>query len=110
MVAAGAGLAFAASAYHVAGAILVRTEERATSMYALFLSGFRRVERSLRPCWVAGDTAGSNELRIVVGTIPVAAPFPDVATDVVEPIGIRLKSRNRRNAGKTVLSLVLDGK
>src|SRR6266576_6430966 len=88
MIAAGAHLSFAASADHVARAILIRAKERTSPMDAFLLAGLKRVERDIRPLWVVRKTTLLSQLRVIVGPIPIAAPFPDVAADVVQAVAI----------------------
>src|SRR5262245_59387638 len=74
--------ALAAGADHVPGAVLVRAEKRAAAMDLLRLAGFRRVESGVWPMRITRDRARRSELRVVVGSIPVARPLPGVLRHV----------------------------
>src|SRR5262245_552744 len=71
-----------------------------------WLNGIKRRVRSFR---VADYAATADELRVVVGPIPIAAPFPNVAADVVKSVGVRRELRDGRNAGEAILAGVFDG-
>src|ERR1051325_844714 len=46
---------------------------------------------------------------IVVISIPVCAPLPDVASHVVNPVAVRLKTLDRRATDETILARVVFG-
>src|SRR5262245_60941375 len=110
MVGAGADLAPAARADDVARAVLIGAEKRPAAMDLLGLLRLGRIERRDRAARIACDAACRRELRIVIGTIPVADPLPDVSRHVVEAVRIRGKLRDRREACEAVLAAVAIGK
>ena len=69
-------------------------------MDAFLHAGFVGIERVGRTLRVASDSASRSQLGVVVGAIPVAHPLPDVPADVVEPVAVRRKLRDRRDAGE----------
>ena len=76
VVAGGAGFAFAACAYHVARAILVRAKKGAAAVDALLFSRLGGVVGIRRAGGVTGYTALCGPPGVSIGTIPVAAPLP----------------------------------
>ena len=99
MVRAGRDFPFSSGAHHVARAVLIRAEKRAAAMDALFPPGSRGSNGVSGP-WDCERCFRRGELRVVIGTIPVAHPFPDIAAHVVEPVAIRRKLCDRRDSGE----------
>ena len=91
MVCARVWLALAACADHIAGAVLIGAEKRAAAVDALFNAGFVRVVRIVRPMRILGDTARRRKLFVVIGPVPIAAPLPDIAGHVIQPIAVLWK-------------------
>src|SRR5512138_3249114 len=75
-------------------------------MHALFLGWLGGIVGRVRTLRVARHAAGQLEPRKVVGTIPVAAPLPYVAGDIVEAVGVRWELCDRRDAFEAVLARV----
>src|SRR6266487_2944379 len=65
------------------------------------------VERRIWPVRIHCDAASLGELRVVIRTIPIAAPLPDVAGHVVKAVTIRRKFRDRCDAGVAIFARVL---
>src|SRR5437773_11323200 len=64
------------------------------------------IEWCVRSLGIAHYAASLGELRVVIRTIPVAAPLPDVAGHVVKAVTIRRKFRDRCDAGVAVFARV----
>src|SRR5271166_6034043 len=107
MIGARIDLTFAASAHHIAGAILVGAKKRPAFLNTLFLCRLGWIECHFRALRVSRDVAGLSKLFEIIGAIPVAAPLPDVAGHVVEAVAICRESAHRRNAREAVLAGVL---
>src|SRR4029079_5458336 len=103
-----ADLAFAASAHHVARAILIGAEEGPATHHALGLRRFRWIERRLVTAWTRRD-ATRCERSVVVGPVPVADPLPDIARHVVEPVAVGWVGPHGRGTSVTILSRILAG-
>src|SRR5580765_1060846 len=87
MVGAGADLALAASAHHIARAVLIAAEEGPAAHDLLRRRRLLRIERRLGAARIACD-ATRCERSIVVRPVPVADPLPDIARHVVEPVSV----------------------
>ena len=83
MVRAGVDFAFAACPDDVAGTKLFVAKKRAAAMHALLLVRLSGIERRIGSLRIARDTAFIRERLVIIGTIPIAAPFPDIARHVV---------------------------
>src|SRR5260370_21737901 len=75
-------------------------------MNALFLVGLGRIEWRVRSFGIDCQATRFAELRIIVGPVPIAAPFPNVAGHVVKTVAIGGKFRDRRDPGKTIFASV----
>src|SRR5437773_10222639 len=64
------------------------------------------IEWCVRSLGIAHYAASLGELRVVIRTIPVAAPLPDVAGHVVKAVTIRWKFRDRCDAGVAIFARV----
>src|SRR5215831_15540513 len=73
-------LALTSGADHVTRTILIRAQERSASHNPLGLIGLVRIKRGSRPMWIVCHAASRNKLSVVVRTIPVAYPLPDVSS------------------------------
>src|SRR5271170_4588958 len=73
------------------------------------LGGFGRIKRSVGSLRIASNSAGCDELLVIVGTIPVACPLPYVAGHVVKAIRICRELRNWSQACEAVGAGVLIG-
>src|SRR5947207_8323992 len=98
MIGARVEFAFAACADNVPRTILLVAKKRAAPMDALFLVRLSRIKWRIRPLWIARDSAFVGERLVIIRAIPIAAPFPDVACHVVEPIAIRGSGLHTRAA------------
>ena len=90
-----AGLSLAAAAGNIAAAVLVRAKERTAAQHALPHARFARVEAI---CWALGihcSLAARRERYIVVGTVPIRGPLPDVARHVRQSVSVRWKRSDR---------------
>ena len=87
MIRGGAGLALAPRSYHVASAMLVSTQKRASLLYPFEYARLSGIERILRALRIACYAPLGGKSLIIVGPIPVTAPLPDVAGHVVEAVG-----------------------
>src|SRR5262245_17195924 len=90
MIAARIDLALAPAANHVARAILIRAQERATPMHSLSFLRLRRIERCVRPLRIASHFAFLRQELVIVRSVPVRAPFPDISGHVVEPVAVNV--------------------
>src|SRR5262245_13689011 len=106
MVRAGVDVALAARAHHIARAVLVGAEERAAALDALLVVRLGWIERRGGTVRIARDAALGRELRVRVRAIPVADPLPHVAGDVVQPIGVGWKLRDRRDADELIVTSI----
>ena len=79
-------------------------------MDAFLLLGFVGIEWRGRTLRVAGHGSGRRQLRVVVGPIPIAHPFPDIAGDVIQPIAVGGKLRHGRDAGEPIGARIVIGK
>src|SRR4051812_31067965 len=104
MVAGRADFPFAAGADDVARAVLIGAEERAATVDPFGLIRFGGVEGRPRPFGIAGHFARFGERVVVVGPIPIAAPLPDVARHVEEPVAVRGKLSDGCDPCETVSS------
>src|SRR5262245_61163211 len=106
VVTSGGDLAFPARADHVPRAVLVGAQERPAAMDALGLVRFGRIERRFGPLRVAGDIFFVGESLVVVGTVPVRTPFPDVPRHVEQAIAIRGKFRPGADVDEAIFARV----
>src|SRR5262245_4858058 len=104
MVGAGADLSLAPCSDHISRAVLIGTEERPASHHALRLTRLVGIERGFGPLRIPRDATSRRELRVVVRTIPVADPFPCVASDIVEAVPVRWKLRDWSKADERVFT------
>src|SRR5687768_13193642 len=79
-------------------------------MDALFFCGFCGIERNVRTLRIARDASNAREFRVIVGAIPVTAPFPNVSAHIMEAITVGWKHRDGRDAGETIGAIILDRK
>src|SRR6202011_3028158 len=62
----------------------------------------------IRPRWIPRhEHTRKLKPRIIVESIPVAAPLPDVTRHVVKSVTVRWKLGNRREACETVIARIL---
>src|SRR5262245_40015612 len=80
-------LALPSRADHVPRAILIRAEERSAAVDTFLFGGLGRVERCAGAGGVAREPA-RRERAVIVRAIPIAAPLPDIAGHVVQPVRI----------------------
>jgi hypothetical protein len=88
VVAAGAGLALAPCAHHVACAVLIRAEERAATVHALPFGRFGRIERRVRAFGVTSDIAQLGKVGEVIGPVRIDASVKQesIAKTVMERV------------------------
>src|SRR6266545_4473410 len=98
MIAPGGEFTFAPRADHVARAILVSAKKRAAALHALGHARFSGIKTVRGTAGITGDTARGEKRFVVVGAIPIGAPLPDVARQIVKAVAIRRKLRDRRDA------------
>ena len=101
-----AGLAFPATPGHVTDAILICAEERSALLHALCDAGFSRVETVRRSLRIADYFAVLRDLLIIIGAIPIGAPFPNVARHVGQTISIGRKRAHRGRSREAVISRI----
>ena len=70
------------------------------------LGRLARVEGRIGASWVARDAACQRELTVVVGSVPVARPLPDVPGHVVEAVAVRSELRHRPGARVSILASI----
>src|SRR5438094_9495815 len=88
MVCSRVDFAFATRAHDVARAILIGAEEGAAAMNFLLLARFGWIVGRGWTLRVARDASHCGESRVIVRTIPVAGPLPDVAGHVIEAVAV----------------------
>src|SRR5688572_7067447 len=79
-------------------------------MDALLFVRLGRIKRRIRAARIPGSFVHLRQLGVVIGSIPIAAPLPDVAGHVVEAVTVGRKLRYRREARIAVVGGVLDRK
>src|SRR5882724_4682140 len=79
-------------------------------MHALLLVRLGGIERRIGTLWIARDSTFVGQGLVIIGTIPIAAPFPDIALHVVQTVAIRWKRFHRRNAGIPIFNRVFHWK
>src|ERR1044071_2640139 len=104
MIRSGVDLALTARANNVTRAVVLIAKERTTTMHALLLVRFGGIEGRIGPLWVPRYFAILCQLRVIIGTIPIAAPSPDVARHVEEAVLIREKLRDWSDPGVSIRS------
>src|ERR1700749_2562977 len=104
MIRSSVHFAFAAGADDIARTILFIAEKRATTMDALLLVRLRGIKRRIWPLRVARQSAFVCERLVIIRPIPVAAPFPNIASHIVKPVAISWERFHRRNPGVTVFA------
>src|SRR3954468_4291175 len=87
-------LRFAATSHQVARAILSAAEKRSAPSDALSRARLVRIETGLGSTRAVRGDAGISKRAVVLRTIPVRAPLPDVAAYVMKTVGI---GRERRH-------------
>src|SRR5688572_10528511 len=107
MVGARADVALAACADHITRAILIRAQERSAAMHAFRHAGLIGIVRRGGALRIASYASRRRELRVVVGSIPVANPFPDVAADVVKAVAVRGKLSDGRYTREAVRARIV---
>lgn len=75
-------------------------------MNPLFLCGFSRIERGIRALRISGHLARAGKCFVIVRTIPVTGPFPDISADVIQPITVGCELSDRGNSRKAILGRV----
>src|SRR6266516_6827711 len=110
MIGARVDFAFAARADDVAGTILLIAKKRAAPMDALLLVRLSWIKCRIRPLWIARHSVFVGEYLVIIRAIPIAAPFPNVAGHVVEPIAMRRKRFHRGDAGISVFACIFHWK
>src|SRR5437588_3239567 len=86
MICAGVDFAFAACPDDVTRVVLIVAKKRAATMHPFFLVRFGWIERRSGSLRIARDAARVSERLGIIGPIPIAAPFPDLAGYVVERV------------------------
>src|SRR5438445_462973 len=76
-------------------------------MNFLVLVRLVRIERRFRPLRNGSNTFSSRKVLVVIRTIPVTRPLPDIAGHVIQAISIRRILRYRRDADASILADVL---
>src|SRR5438874_13722277 len=79
-------------------------------MHPLFLIRLGRIKWRIRTLGIVRNAAFVRESLVVVRTIPIAAPFPDIAGHVVRTVAIRRKRFHRRDAGVSIFNRVFHWK
>src|SRR5271165_7199010 len=110
MVRASANLALASRAHHIARAILIGAQERASALGLLWLGGFGGVQSRLRALGVSRNGARRHQLRVVIRPIPITGPLPHVPRHVVEAVTVRRKAPYCGYPNIFILTRVLVGK
>src|SRR5204862_6462933 len=80
------------------------------AMDAFLLVRLSRIKWWVRPLSVARQSALFGQRLVVIWPIPIAAPFPYVAGQLVKPIAIRWKRFHRRDSGVTVFARIFHRK
>src|SRR5439155_1263351 len=106
MVGAGVDLAFAARADNVARAVLVVAKKRAAAMHALLLVRLSWIKWRIGTLRIVRYAPFVRQRLVIIGAIPIAAPFPDVARHVVKAVTVRRKRFDRCNAGMPIFNRV----
>lgn len=88
MIACRTDFAFASRADHVSSAVSIAAQERSTSVDPFLLVGFHGIKTIRWALGVPSDLAAGVESRVVIVSVPIAAPFPHVATHVVKSKGV----------------------
>src|SRR5262245_26802653 len=104
MIAGGGHLSLPSRSHHVASAVLIGAKERAAAVDALFLAWLCRIERRGWPLRVARNVPFRCELLVVIGAVPIAAPFPRVSRNVIKTVAVRRKLGDRGKSDKTIFS------
>src|SRR5277367_2394572 len=110
MIRAGANFSLTSSAHHVARAILIGAQERASPLSFLWLGRLGRIVGRLRTLGISRNAARSHQLRVVIRPIPITRPLPHVPGHVVEAVAVRRKPPHCSYADIFVLTRVLVGK
>ena len=88
MIARRANFTLATCTDHVARAVQIAAEEGTPSVNPFLLIGFDWIEALIWSLRIASDLTRRVQACVVVGAIPVAYPFPNVASHVVETKGV----------------------
>src|SRR5262249_17663667 len=104
-------VAATAGADEVSRAERVRAQEGATAVDALGHARFRGIVARRRPTGIARDAPvrGRDGARILVGAVPVLAPLPDVARDVVQAVTVGREAGDGRDASPAVVRRIVVG-
>src|SRR5215469_7292965 len=97
MIRAGADFTFSPSTHDIARTILICAQKRSAALHALFLGWFGRVEGRVRTLGIACDCTCRRKLLVVIRSIPIAGPLPNVSCHVIQAIAIRRKLLDRRD-------------
>ena len=88
VICASVDITFAACANDVARAILIVAKERAAAVHSLFLVWLGRIKGRIGALWIVRYAAFIGQHPVVIGAIPIGAPFPNVSRHVVKTITI----------------------
>lgn len=89
----------------IAGTVNVAAKIRAAAHHFLLDARFHGVFAVGWTGWVEGGT-----LSVIIGTIPIRTPFPDVAGHIVESVAIGRKGADRGDAFVAVRGVIFVGK
>jgi PAS domain S-box-containing protein len=83
MIRASSDLTFTSGSDHITGTILIGAEKGPPAMYFFLLGWLGRIKGCGGALRIAGNTTRGCQLCVVIRTIPVAGPLPDVSGHVI---------------------------
>ena len=107
VVAAGVRRAFSPRTQKIAAAILIGAQERTTLLNTFRHTGVRRVVAIGGSLGIPDYASLFSERLIVIRTVPIGRPLPDIPTHVAEPIPIRRIRADGRCPLEAVLGRVV---
>src|SRR5437588_12746747 len=96
MICAGVGSSFPACANFVSRAVLVRTQVRAATHYALGGARFAGIVAIGGTLRIADRLLSGCNRGVVIMPIPIRTPLPDVARHVVQSLAVGRERADRR--------------
>src|SRR5271170_3408276 len=78
-----ADFAFTPRPHDIARAVLIGAEERSAAMNFFRLTGFIRIIRRIRPSRIASNGASCGQFLVIVWTIPIIRPLPNIPSHVI---------------------------
>src|SRR4029077_20369167 len=79
-------------------------------MHALFLIRLGRIEWRIRPLRILRDATFVSQDRIIIGAIPIAAPFPDIPRHVVNTVTVWRKRFHWCDSSIAILARIFNWK